>query len=101
MTPADFVARCASDAPVLDVRTPAEIAGGRLAGALHADVMAPDFADRVDALGLPTEGPVYVYCRSGNRSKTAVGLLQRRGVSGAVNVGGYDALVRAGAATDG
>ena len=100
MSPTDFVAQRDADAPVLDVRTAREVAGGRLRGAHHADVMAPDFDAMVDHLALPTDGPVYVYCKSGNRSKMAVGLLQRRGVAGAVNVGGYDALVRAGAETE-
>lgn len=99
LSPADFVAQRDASAPVLDVRTPKEFAGGHLAGAVNVDVMAPDFADRADALGLPAEGPVYVYCRSGNRSKTATGLLRRRGVAGALNVGGFDALARAGAET--
>ena len=98
LSPADFVAQ-RDAAPVLDVRTAREVAGGRLEGALHADVMAPDFAERVGAMGLPAEGPVYVYCKSGNRSKMAVGRLKSLGVTGAVNVGGYDALRRADAET--
>ena len=62
-----------------------------------ADVMSPDFAAMVDHLKLPTDAPVYVYCASGGRSKMAAGLLRRRGIEGAVNAGGYGALVRAGA----
>ena len=50
------------------------------------------------ALGLPAEGPVYVYCRSGQRSGRAVGLLKGLGHAGAVNVGGLGALTAAGAA---
>ena len=99
MSPADFVAGGDRSAPVIDVRTAREVAGGRLAGAHHADVMAPDFAAMIDHLGLPADGPVYVYCKSGNRSKMAVGRLKSMGVEGAVNIGGYDALRRAGAAT--
>ena len=99
LSPADFVAQRDASAPVLDVRTAREVAGGRLKGALHADVMAPDFAERIGAMGLPADGPVYVYCKSGNRSKMAVGRLRSQGVAGAVNVGGYDALRRAGAET--
>jgi len=99
MSPADFVAQRDPSAPVLDVRTPAEFAEGHLAGAVNVDVMAPDFADRVAAMDLPADGPVYLYCRSGNRSGTATGILTSMGVSGAVNVGGFGALATAGAET--
>jgi rhodanese-related sulfurtransferase len=97
LSPADFVAQRDPAAPVLDVRTPAEFADGHLAGAVNVDVMAPDFQSRVAAMNLPPDGPVYLYCRSGNRSGTAAGILRQMGHAGAVNVGGFDALRRAGA----
>lgn len=99
LAPADFVARRDPAAPVLDVRTPGEFAGGHLAGAVNVDVLAADFRQRVEALDLPADGPVYLYCRSGNRSGTAAGVLRQMGHAGAVNVGGFDALARAGAET--
>ena len=86
-------------APVLDVRTPAEFAAGHLAGAVNVDLLAPDFPGRVRALGLPADGPVYLYCRSGNRSGQAARILRQLGHAGAVNVGGFDALRAAGAET--
>ena len=97
LTPADYVANRDAEAPLLDVRTPDEFASGHLAGATNVDVMAPDFKSRVAALGLPTDGPVYLYCRSGNRSGQAAGILRQLGHAGAVNVGGFDALAKAGA----
>ena len=97
MSPAEFVADRDPSAPLLDVRTPGEFAEGHLAGAVNVDVLSPDFADRIEGMGLPEAGPVYLYCRSGNRSGQATEILRRLGVEGAVNVGGYDALVRAGA----
>ncbi|PAP75100.1 rhodanese-like domain-containing protein [Rubrivirga marina] len=99
LSPADFVAQRDASAPVLDVRTPGEFAEGHLADAVNVDVMAPDFRQKVEALGLPNEGPVYLYCRSGNRSGQAAGILREMGHEGAVNVGGFDALARAGAET--
>lgn len=98
MSPTEFVARREPGAPVLDVRTPAEFAAGHLAGALNVDVMAPDFQSRIAALDLG-DGPVYLYCRSGNRSGRAASMLRQMGHAGAVNVGGFDALARAGAET--
>ncbi len=97
MTPSTFVAERDPSAPLLDVRTPDEFADGHLAGAVNVDVMAPDFGERVQSLGLPDDGPVYLYCRSGNRSGQAAGILQQLGHAGAVNVGGLDALLAAGA----
>ena len=97
LSPAEFVATRDAKAPLLDVRTQAEVAGGGLRGARHADVTARDFRARVEKLKLPAEGPVYVYCASGVRSGRAVGILRQMGVSGAVNVGGLAALRAAGA----
>ena len=97
LDPAAFVAERDPEAPLLDVRTPSEFASGHLAGAVNVDVQAADFVDRAEALGLPEAGPVYVYCRSGNRSARATDLLRGLGYGGAVNVGGFDALVRSGA----
>lgn len=99
MPPAAFVADRDPDAPVLDVRTPKEYAAGHLAGAVNVDVMNPDFPSRIAEMGLPDEGPVYLYCRSGNRSGQATKVLRQMGHAGAVNVGGFDALARAGAET--
>ena len=97
--PADFVAQRDPSAPVLDVRTPGEFASGHLAGAVNVDVLAPDFVERVREMDLPAEGPVYVYCRSGSRSGQAAEVLRQLGHGGAVNVGGFEALARAGAET--
>ena len=99
ISPADFVAQRNPDAPVIDVRTPAEFGSGHLAGAHNVDIFAPDFQEQIEALDLPAEGPVYLYCRSGNRSGQAATVLRQMGHSGAVNVGGFDALARAGAET--
>lgn len=54
---------------VLDVRTSGEYAGGHIPGAANIDIMSPGFADKVS--GLDKEATYYVYCASGNRSKTA------------------------------
>lgn len=98
LAPAEFVASRDPQAPVLDVRTPSEFASGHLAGAINVDVMAPDFQSQISNLNL-SDGPVYLYCRSGNRSGKATGVLRQMGHAGAVNVGGFNALVSAGAET--
>lgn len=100
-SPRDFVAQRNPAAPVLDVRTPSEFGSGHLRGALNVDVMSPDFGNRVEALlskgTLKKDTTVYLYCRSGNRSGQAEGVLRRMGFTETVNLGGIGALKAAGA----
>lgn len=98
LAPADFLAQRESDAVVIDVRTPGEFAEGHLAGVEHVDFMNPTFRERVDALD--RDQTYYLYCRSGNRSGKAAGLMQEMGFTDVYNVGGYDALAEAGAETE-
>ncbi len=95
LSPQDFLAQRDADAPVIDVRTPAEYAEGHLDGAENIDVMSPDFADHVD--GLDRDATYYVYCRSGNRSGQARQRMQAMGFKAVHNIGGYEPLVAAGA----
>ena len=97
LSPSAFVAQRDAEAPVLDVRTPDEFAGGHLAGAVNVDVYAPDFLDRIRAMDLPAAAPVYLYCHSGARSGMAAQALRQLGHAGAANVGGLGPLVAAGA----
>ena len=55
---------------VLDVRTPAEYASGHLPAAKLIDIEGPDFAAGIGALD--KNATYAVYCRSGNRSGTAL-----------------------------
>ena len=100
LSAADFVARRDAAAPVLDVRTPREFASGHVAGAVNVDVNAADFARRIDELAdeglLDRDGPVYLYCRSGNRSSRATRMLVDRGYVGATDIGGFGSLRAAG-----
>jgi rhodanese-related sulfurtransferase len=100
LSPAEFVAQRDPEAPVIDVRTPAEFRNGHLDGAVNVDIFEPDFQQQIEALDLPDAGPVYLYCRSGNRSGKAAQILRQMGHEGAVNVGGFEALKAAGAPTN-
>lgn len=73
------------DTVIIDVRTPAEFAEGHLDGALNIDVQSAEF----DALiaELPTDGDYVVYCRSGNRSATAIGRMEQVGFTSLLNGG--------------
>lgn len=109
LNPVDFIdvwnaASAESDAsdasdggnPLIDVRRPDEFAQAHLAEAVLVDVTAPDFQGRIRALSLDPEAPVYLYCRTGNRSGHAARILRDMGIRKAVNVGGLDELVAAG-----
>ena len=98
LMPDDYVASHDAEAPLLDVRTPDKFAGVHLAGAHNVDAQSPGFQDQISALRLG-DGPVYLYCRSGNRSGKATAILRQMGHAGAVNIGGFDALAAAGAET--
>lgn len=65
------------DAVFLDVRTPGEYKDGHIEGALLMNFFDADFKDQLEALD--KEKPVYIYCRSGNRSEKAGKILTEMG----------------------
>ena len=80
---------------MLDVRTPEEFAEGHLEGAVLVDFYDADFAEQLAALD--TDVPYLVYCRSGNRSGQAMGVMEELGFTSAADIdGGIVAWVDAG-----
>ena len=81
---------------VIDVRTPAEYAAGRLAAVnLHLDFYAPDFKDQLAKLD--KSAAYLLYCRSGNRSGQALNLMRQMGFTDIRHVeGGIIAWTAAG-----
>lgn len=71
---------------IVDVRTPAEFAEGHLPGAVNIDIASPDFSAQVSALD--PSAPYAVYCRSGNRSASALSEMAAVGMTGAYHLGG-------------
>lgn len=71
---------------VLDVRTRREYDGGHLPGALLLDIQDAAFADRMKQLDPRAE--YAVYCRSGNRSKQALHILDANGFTDAYHLAG-------------
>lgn len=68
-----------TDAILLDVRLPQEYAEGHIPGTdFNIDVLDDDFT-KVALQTLPKDKPVALYCRSGNRSKTAARILAENG----------------------
>jgi phage shock protein E len=77
-----------SDTVVIDVRTPAEFASGHLKGAVNIDLSNVDFAAQIAALD--TAVKYVVYCRSGNRSATAVSYMEDAGITQVTDAGGLN-----------
>lgn len=75
-------------AMIIDVRTPAEFAGGHLDGAVNIDIQSPDFVSQID--GLDRNGSYVVYCRSGNRSGMAMAQMLDMGFTDVSNAGSVE-----------
>lgn len=73
----------------VDVRTPQEYASGHIASAVN--IPLDQLMGRMDELK-HAEGPIVLYCRSGNRSGMAQLLLQAQGFRNLHNGGGLDDL---------
>lgn len=97
LSPEAFLAQRRATDVVLDVRTPEEYAAGHLRDAFNIDMLAADFQARVDTLD--RDHTYYLYCRSGNRSQQAAEIMKKIGFRSLYNVGGFNALAKAGADT--
>ena len=76
------------DLQILDVRTQNEISGGMIKNAIHNDLFKGGFVQRLESLS--KDKPVLVYCRSGNRSRSACGILNKNNFETLYNLnGGY------------
>ena len=73
---------------IIDVRTPAEFAGGHLDGAVNIDIQSPEFVNQID--GLDRNGSYVVYCRSGNRSGMAMAQMLDMGFTDVSNAGSVE-----------
>ncbi len=74
------------DVVLLDVRTAQEFAEGHLDGAVNLDVTSPDFTAGLGELD--PEATYAVYCRSGNRSQTAIAAMRDAGFSAVADLSG-------------
>lgn len=96
VTPVDLH-RLSCEGPVtlIDVRGPAEFGAVHATGAVNlpmAELLAPGRLAH-----LSPEGPTYVICKSGGRSRMAIQTLEAMGFGNLFNVtGGTDAWIAAG-----
>lgn len=82
----------AAGAPLIDVRQPDEYAEVHVPGAVL--IPLAQVPERVDEV--PRDAPVYVICRSGNRSRTASAFLIEQGIDATNVAGGTLAWLQAG-----
>lgn len=75
-----------NDGVLVDVRSSQEYAAGHIQGAENMDFLGRQFKARAE--NLPKEKPIYVYCKSGTRSKMAARTLQKLGFEKVVNLSG-------------
>lgn len=71
---------------ILDVRTPEEVAAGKIEGALEINFHDNDFKEKVAALD--KEKTYLIYCKSGGRSGKACKILQKSGFPSLYNLDG-------------
>lgn len=83
------------DVQLVDVRTLEEFKEGHIKGARNIDFFSDDFLTQFDAYD--KNEPLYLYCRSGNRSAKASKKLSEAGFKNIVDLeGGYKAWKAAG-----
>ena len=75
-------------AVLLDVRTPQEYREGHIPGSQNVPLQQ---LDKVEEVTENKDTVLYVYCRSGARSRQAVSLLNHMGYTNVHNIGGIAA----------
>ena len=78
----------AAGAVLLDVRTPQEYREGHIPGSQNVPLQQ---LDKVEEVTENKDTALYVYCRSGARSRQAVSLLKHMGYTNVHNIGGIAA----------
>tara|TARA_B100001113_G_C21115970_1_gene625348 strand:- start:296 stop:1000 length:705 start_codon:yes stop_codon:yes gene_type:complete len=83
------------DGIILDVRTSEEFYSGHISDATNLDYYKNDFEEKLNIMR--KDIPIYVYCRSGGRSKKAAGYMKNLGFSKVYNlIGGIGAWAAEG-----
>ena len=77
-----------ADAVLVDVRTPEEYSGGHIPGSNNVPLQQ---LDKMSAIAENKDMQLFVYCRSGTRSRQAAALLRHMGYTNVHNIGGIAA----------
>lgn len=68
ITPSDFKEKSVNQT-IVDIRTPQEFAEGYIEGAVNINVFDKNFLDQMAQFD--KSKPIFIYCRSGNRTSSA------------------------------
>jgi len=71
---------------IIDIRTPREYAAGHIKDAVLINFYDPNFAKNIEKAGLNKLEPIFIYCRSGNRSGHAIPIFKKLGFRHIVNM---------------
>ena len=71
---------------VIDVRSLEEVKTGVIQDAIHIEWT--NIEEAISNLDISKDQPIYLYCRSGNRSGKAIQILEKIGYTNAINAGG-------------
>ena len=78
-----------SDEPiVIDVRSLEEVKTGIIQDAIHIEWKQID--EEINNIDITKDQPIYLYCRSGNRSGKAAVMLEKIGFTNVINAGGIE-----------
>ena len=78
-----------SDEPlIVDVRSLEEVKTGIIQDAIHIEWTQID--EEINNIDITKDKPIYLYCRSGNRSGKAAVMLEKIGFTKVINAGGID-----------
>jgi rhodanese-related sulfurtransferase len=69
---------------LLDVRTPLEFKEGKISNSMNIDILGDNFVQKLEKL--PKNKPIYVYCKSGRRSRVACEKLNELGFEEVYNL---------------
>jgi rhodanese-related sulfurtransferase len=89
----EILREAGTDVVLLDVRTPGEVADGKIPGAIEIDFQGKNFEAQIEGLG--REKSYIVYCASGGRSSKAADMMIQNGFRNVFNLqGGYEAWAK-------
>ena len=88
----DFKQLINGGAKVIDVRSPAEYAGGHIEGSVNIPHSA--IGAGIGAVAPDTDAPVIIYCHSGGRAAFARGVLEKAGYTNVINGRTYGYMSR-------
>ena len=73
---------------IVDVRSLEEVKTGIIQDAIHLEWTQID--EEINNIDITKDQPIYLYCRSGNRSGKAAVMLEKIGFTNVINAGGID-----------